>query len=340
MAAVSKDGVTAVSKDAKAENQEPALELPGLISDLLVQYKKVFDMPQTLPPTRSVDHEIPLVPDAKPFKLKPYRYPHSQKTEIESQVQEMLNSGIIRPSNSPYASPVILVRKKDNTWRFCVDYMHLNRITVKDRFPIPNIDELLDELFGAKVFSKLDLRSGYHQILVKPKDTSKTAFQTHHGHFEFVVLPFGLTNAPATFQSLMNQVFKPYLRKFVLVFFDDILVYSPDLESHAQHLATVLSVLESNQLYAKKSKCIFASSSVDYLGHLISGEGVSMDPAKVEGVISWPTPMNVKELRGFLGLSGYYRRFIKGYGIMSKPLTDLLKKDGFHWTSDSDLAFK
>lgn len=329
-----------VNSAVKSDNQEPETELPGTISKLLQQYSKVFEVPQSLPPNRSVDHEITLVSGAKPFKLKPYRYPHSQKTEIENQVQEMLQSGIIKPSNSPYASHVILVRKKDNTWRFCVDYRHLNNITVKDRFPIPNIDELLDELFGSKVFSKLDLRSGYHQILVKPTDTDKTAFQTHHGHSEFVVLPFGLTNAPATFQALMNQIFQPYLRKFVLVFFDDILVYSPDIDTHVKHLDIVLSILQENQLYAKMSKCTFATESVEYLGHLISANGVSMDPVKVEGVLSWPTPNNVKELRGFLGLSGYYRRFIKGYGVISRPLTNLLKKDGFHWNSDSDLAFQ
>lgn len=176
-------------------------EIPGLISPLIT---KVFDMPVGLPHPISVDHVITLQEGSVPFKLKLYRYRHSQKTEIEMQVQQMLDSKIIKNSNSPFASLVILVRTKDDTWRFSVDYRHLNKLTIKDRFPIPNIDELLDELHGAEVFTKLDLRSGYHQILVKPVDTYKTSFQTHHGHFEFVVMPFGLTNAPATFQSLMN----------------------------------------------------------------------------------------------------------------------------------------
>nr|XP_017233536.1 PREDICTED: uncharacterized protein LOC108207610 [Daucus carota subsp. sativus] len=232
----------------------------------------------------------------------PYRYPHSQKTEIENQVQQMLDSGIIKTSNSPFASHVILVKKKDDTWRFCVDYRHLNKLTIKDKFPIPNIDELLDELYGATLFTKLDLRSGYHQILVKPSDTYKTAFQTHHGHFEFIVMPFGLTNAPATFQALMNQVFKPFLRKFVLVFFDDILVYSTDMESHLQQLKIVLKLLQENTLYAKQSKCVFATKSVEYLG--------------------------------------YYRRFIKGYGIMTRPLTDLLRKENFHWGKEETTVFE
>lgn len=164
---------------------------------------------------------------------------------------------------------------------------------------------MLDELHGVKVFSKLDLKSGYHQILVKSADTAKTAFQTHHGHFEFVVMPFGLTNAPAAFQALMNQIFQIYMRKFVLIFFDDILVYSPDLGTHANQLEMVLGVLEKNKLFAKRSKCTFAASSVEYLGHLISGDGVSMDSSKVDCIIKWPTPDSVKSLRGFLGLSGY-----------------------------------
>lgn len=252
----------------------------------------------------------------------------------------MLNSGIIRPSNSPYASPVILVKKKDNSWRFCVDYRHLNNLTVNDKFLIPNIDELLDELFGSRVFSKLNPRSGYHQILVKHCDTAKTAFQTHHGHFEFIVMSFGFTNAPATFQALMNQIFQPNLRKFVLVFFNDILVYSPDFDSHLIHMESVLQTLQQNQLFAKQSKCTFAATSVEYLGHVISEKGVGMDAAKVEGVMSWTRPGNVKELRGFLGLSGYYRRFIKGYGVMTKPLTNLLKKDSFKWNLDVDIAFE
>nr|XP_027099356.1 uncharacterized protein LOC113718666 [Coffea arabica] len=247
--------------------------VPGSITAVLEKFSGVFQEPTQLPPNRSLDHQIPLKSGAQAFKMKPYRYPHSQKAEIEKQIADMLKSGIIKPSNSPYASPVLLVKKKDNTWRFCVDYRHLNDLTIKDRYPIPNIDELLDELYGAKFFSKIDLRSGYHQIRVKMADTHKTAFQTHQGHYEFLVMPFGLTNAPATFQALMNQVFEPFLRKFVLVFFDDILVYSATMDLHKEHLGQVLKVLQQNQLYAKLSKCSFAQQEVEYLGHVVSRTG-------------------------------------------------------------------
>ncbi|XP_072087072.1 uncharacterized protein [Arachis hypogaea] len=216
----------------------------------------------------------------------------------------------------------------------------LNSSRIKDRFPIPTVDELLDELFRAKFFSKLDLRAGYHQILVKPEDRYKTAFRTHQGHYEWLVMSFGLTNAPATFQHLMNDIFQPFLRKFVLVFFDDILIYSPSTSHYLAHLEIVLQTLQKESFFAKMSKCVFSVSKIDYLGHTITEKGVHMEKDKIQVVIAWPTPENLKQRRGFLGLTGYYRRFIKGYASLASPLTDLLKQDAFQWSSVAAHAFE
>lgn len=204
----------------------------------------MFKELQGLPPLRSYDHHIQLHSATQPTNARPYKYPYYQNEEIEKLVKEMLKVGIIQPNQSPYASPIFLVRKVDESWRMCIDYQTLNKDTIKVKFPIPNITKLLDELNGSEFFFKLDLRSGYHQIYIKPKDEQETAFYTHEGHYEFLEMPFGLTNAPYTFQRLTNEIFRPYLRRFVLVFFDDMLVYSKTIEEYAGHLKSVIEILK------------------------------------------------------------------------------------------------
>lgn len=283
--------------DTEDYNEEQSV-LPMEGTTLLTKFQDIFAEPTQLPPRRNSDHRIFLQPGTSPVNVRPYRYPYFQKDVIEQLIQEMKSCGFIRASTSPYSSPVLLVKKKDGSWRFCIDYRAYNGITIKDRFPIPTIDKLLDELGHAQVFSKLDLRAGYHQIRMDPRDIHKTAFRTHDGHYEFVVMPFGLTNAPSTFQATMNQVFRPFLRRFVTVFFDDILVYSRSITEHVEHLRSVLQLLRNHKFFAKRSKCQFFRTTIEYLGHIVSSQGVRADPSKTEAMVKWPTPSSLKQLRG------------------------------------------
>ena len=219
-------------------------------------------------------------------------------------MQELLDKGFIRPSTSPWGAPILFAKKKDKTFRFCIDYRQLNRVTIKNRYPLLRIDDLSDQLRGASVYSKIDLRTNYHQLRVREADIPKTVFRTQYGHFEFTMMPFGLTNAPAAFMDLIYRVFQPYLARFVMVFVDDILIYSKSKEEHEDHLWIVLQALRDHQLDAKFSKCEFWLTEVRFLGHVVSASSVSMDPKKVEAVMSWERTKSVFEIRSFLGIGG------------------------------------
>eukprot|EP00879_Flechtneria_rotunda_P001398 GHRR01001550.1.p1 GENE.GHRR01001550.1~~GHRR01001550.1.p1 ORF type:complete len:633 (+),score=44.76 GHRR01001550.1:1745-3643(+) len=303
---------------------------------VLQQHKKVFDkLPKHLPPQRAVDHTIDIIPGAKPPYMAVYKMSPLELAEVKRQLADLIEMGFIQPSKSPYGAPILFVRKKNGKLRMCVDFRALNKVTVKNRYPLPRIDELLDQLHGATIFSKLDLQSGYWQIRIAEEDIPKTAFRTRYGHFEWKVLPFGLTNAPATFQALMNNVLGPYLDKFVVVYLDDILIYSQTPEEHLEHVAKVLEALERHELYAGLDKCAFALSEMDFLGHVVCADGIKPDPKKIEAVCNWPTPRNVHEVRSYLGLTGYYRRFIKHYAHVALPLTDLTKANTpWQWRED------
>jgi hypothetical protein len=295
---------------------------------VVCEYPDVF--PDDLPgmtPDRDIEFIIELQPGTAPISKRPYRMPPNELAELKTQLQDLLDQGFIRPSASPWGCPSLFIKKKDNSLRLCVDYRPLNAVTIKNKYPLPRIDILFDQLAGAKVFSKIDLRSGYHQIKIKPCDIPKTAFSTRYRLYEYLVMSFGLTNAPAYFMYLMNSVFMPELDKFVVVFIDNILIYSKTDKDHANHIRIVLQRLRDHRLYAKFSKCEFWLNSVKFLGHTISSEGISVDPTKVQEVMDWKPPTSVHQIRSFLGLAGYYHRFIPDFSKIAKPMTELLKKE-------------
>ncbi|RVW32511.1 Transposon Ty3-G Gag-Pol polyprotein [Vitis vinifera] len=325
---------------ASVMSNESDLKLEDI--PIVREYPDVFpeDLPG-LPPEREVEFTIDLVPGTGPMSKAPYRMAPVELKELKVQLQELLDKGFIRPSVSPWGAPVLFVKKKDGSMRLCIDYRELNKVTVRNKYPLPRIDDLFDQLQGACVFSKIDLRSGYHQLRVRGEDVPKTAFRTRYGHYEFLVMPFGLTNAPAAFMDLMNRVFKPYLDQFVVVFIDDILVYSRSREEHEGHLSIVLQTLRDKQLYAKLKKCEFWLDRISFLGHVVSNDGISVDPGKVDAVANWRRPSTVTEIRSFLGLAGYYRRFIEGFSKIALPLTKLTQKGvKFEWSDDCECSFQ
>ncbi|KAJ0466689.1 putative nucleotidyltransferase, Ribonuclease H [Helianthus annuus] len=326
----------------------------ALVTEASAEERKIEDIPIVrdfpevfpeelpgLPPHRQVEFQIELAPGAAPIARAPYRLAPSELEELSTQLQELLEKGFIHPSSSPWGAPVLFVKKKDGTFRMCIDYRELNKVTVKNRYPLPRIDDLFDQLQGSSFYSKIDLRSGYHQLRVREEDVSKTAFRTRYGHYEFLVMPFGLTNAPAVFMDLMNRVCKPYLDKFVIVFIDDILIYSKSQEEHEQHLRLILELLRKKQLYAKFSKCDFLLREVHFLGHVVNKDRIHADPSKVESIKNWPAPRTPTEIRQFLGLAGYYRRFIKDFSKIAQPLTSLTQKGvTYRWGEAQESSFQ
>jgi hypothetical protein len=290
--------------------------------------------------TNLVTHSI-TTDNSLPIKQRPYRLSPAEHDFVGQELENMMEQGIIQPSSSPWASPIVLVKKKNGKMRFCVDYRKLNKVTKRDAYPLPRIDEILDSLGKAKWFTSLDLASGYWQVEMNEQDKEKTAFVTKQGIFEFNVMPFGLTNAPATFQRLMDRVFYDIKDKYVLVYLDDINIYSSTFEEHMQHLKEVLERFRRANLKLNLDKCHFCKREISFLGHLVNEEGIKPDPTKVDKVKNFPIPTNTTELRGFIGLASYYRRFVQDFATIVEPMNRLLRKDiPFIWNEACGKAFE
>ncbi|GJU66206.1 putative reverse transcriptase domain-containing protein [Tanacetum coccineum] len=302
-------------KLAEDKSKEKRLEHVPTVQDFPEVFLKDFP---GIPPTRQVEFQIDLIPGAAPVARAPYRLAPFKMKELSDQLKELSDKGFIRPCSSPWGAPVLFVKKKDGSFWMCIDYRELNKLTVKNRYPLPRIDDLFGQLQGSSVYSNNDLRSGYHQLRVYEEDIPKKAFRTRYGHYEFQVMPFGLTNAPAVFMDLMNRVCKPYLDKFVIVFIDDILIYSKNKQEHEEHLKLILDLLKKEQF-----------------------QGIHVDPAKIESIKDWASPKTAMEIRQFLGLAGYYQRFIEGFLKIAKPMTKLTqKKVKFDWDDKEEIAFQ
>lgn len=338
-----KQGCSSFLVNVATAKADPDQTFASDVTDLLAKFQDRFPDDLTeLPPPRPIFHTIPLQdPNSQPPFRPTYRLSPLETREVDKQVTELLAKGYIEPSSSPLGAPILFVKKKDGTLRMVIDYRALNKLTIKNRYPLPRIDDLLDTAQGATIFSSLDLMSGYHQIMILDEDIPKTAFRTPFGHYQWRVLSFGLTNAPATFQAVMNDVFRKQLNKNVLVYLDDILVFRLSLERHIQHLREVVQTLRDNHLFAKLSKCSFGCSEVDFLGHVLSKDGLKVDPKKTAAVTEWPVPTDLPQLRSFLGLANYFRKFIHHYATLVTPLTDLTRKDrAFVWSPACQSAFR
>ena len=312
------------------------------LQSLIQSYNHVFqESPSGLPPQRDVQHAINIQPCSSPPFKPIYRLSLKERHEVTKTIEDLLNNGLIQPSTSPFGAPILFVGKKDGSLRMCVDYRALNKLTIKNRYPLPRIDDLLDQLYGASYFTTLDLASGYHQIRIVPRDIPKTAFRTYLGHFEWNVMPFGLCNAPTTFQNATNNLFGQRIGKFILVYMDDILIYSKSKTEHLQHIEEVLSLLASQKYYVKLSKCEFMKTELKFLGHTISANGLKVDPDKIEVIKNWTPPTDKTGVRSLLGFGNYFRRFIYRYSDIVLPLLNLTKSNTpTIWTSECQQAFE
>jgi len=319
-----------------SENRDPLASPSGThhnprLDALLKEFQDVFpdDLPKNVIVEREIAMRIPVQTGVPPPCQAPYRASADAQVVIEETLKYLYDHGFCRDSLSEYGAPVTMARKQDGSWRFCIDYRKLNAITKEAKYPLPRIEDCLDRLGKAKFFSKLDLRSGYWQVKIHPDDIEKTAFRTQNGHHEFLVMPFGLQGAPSTFQRLMNHYLRHHLGKFVLVYLDDICIYSNTEEEHYDHLKVVLQILREKQLYAKSTKCDFLKKRISFLGYFVEGGSISTDPEKISAVKKWPPPMTVRELSSFLGLANFYRKFVEKYAEKAKALTNILKSTEF-----------
>jgi hypothetical protein len=319
-------------------------DFPGEIQELLEEFADIVvdDLPHSLPLMRSVSHHIDLIPGASLPNKAAYRLMPQENDEVKKQVQELLDKGLVRESLSPCAVPTILSPKKDGGWRMCTDSRAINKITIRYRFPLPRMDDLMDFLSGAKYFSKIDLKSRYHQIRMREGDEWKTTFKTNEGLYEWLVMPFGLKNASSTFMRLMNEVLREFIRKFVIVYLDDILIFSKTKAEHLKHLATVMKKLQQEKLLINMRKSSFMKKELIYLGFIISVNELKMDPNKVEVIKNWPSPRNIFEVRSFHGLASFYRKFNRNFSGISTVMMDTVKKrhKSFHWTEEAEKSFK